>query len=44
VRTAMARMSQISKTYEPATGDVAARHEARFRAFKQLQNVAREIR
>jgi D-ribulokinase len=37
-------MSQISKTYEPATGDVAARHEARFRAFKQLQNVAREIR
>jgi len=44
VRTAMARMSQISKTYEPATGDVAARHEARFRAFKQLQNLAREIR
>ena len=44
VRSAMAKMSQISKTYEPATGDVAARHEARFRAFKQLQNVAREIR
>ena len=44
VRSAMARMSQISKTYEPATGDVAERHDSRFRAFKQLQNVAREIR
>jgi D-ribulokinase len=44
VRSAMAKMSQISKTYEPAAGDVAARHEARFRAFKQLQDVAREIR
>ena len=44
VRSAMAKMSQISKTYEPATGDIAARHEARFRAFKQLQDVAREIR
>ena len=44
VRSAMARMSQISKTYEPTTGDVAERHDSRFRAFKQLQNVAREIR
>ena len=44
VRSAMAKMSQISKTYEPAAGDIAARHEARFRAFKQLQDVAREIR
>ena len=25
-------------------GDIAALHEARFRAFKQLQSVAREIR
>jgi D-ribulokinase len=44
VRSAMTRMSHISKTYEPDAGDIAALHEARFRAFKQLQNVAREIR
>ncbi len=44
VRSAMASMSQISKTYEPDRGDIAALHEARFRAFKQLQSVAREIR
>ncbi|CAG4917730.1 FGGY-family carbohydrate kinase [Paraburkholderia gardini] len=44
VRSAMARMSHISKTYEPAAGDIAARHEARFRAFTKLQGVAREIR
>jgi ribulose kinase len=44
VRSAMARMSQISKIYEPAAGTIAALHEARFRAFRQLQSVAREIR
>ena len=44
VQSAMASMSQISKRYEPAAGAVAAIHEARFRAFKQLQAVAREIR
>ena len=44
VQSAMARMSQISRRYEPAVGTVAACHEARFRAFKQLQAVAREIR
>jgi D-ribulokinase len=44
VRSAMTRMSHISKTYEPAAGDIATLHEARFRAFKQLQSVAREIR
>jgi D-ribulokinase len=44
VRSAMARMSHISETYEPAAGDIAARHEARFRAFTKLQGVAREIR
>jgi D-ribulokinase len=44
VRSAMTRMSHISKTYVPDGGDIAALHEARFRAFKQLQNVAREIR
>ncbi len=44
VHSAMASMSQISRRYEPAPGTVAACHEARFRAFKQLQAVAREIR
>ncbi|WP_144158000.1 FGGY-family carbohydrate kinase [Paraburkholderia sp. BCC1885] len=44
VRSAMASMSQISKTYAPVTGEIAALHDKRFRAFKQLQNVAREIR
>jgi D-ribulokinase len=44
VRSAMAKMSQISKIYEPAAGAIAALHEARFSAFRQLQNVAREIR
>jgi D-ribulokinase len=44
VRSAMARMSQISKIYEPAAGAIAALHEARFQAFTRLQSVAREIR
>ena len=44
VQSAMAGMSKISRTYEPGAGAIAALHEARFRAFKQLQSVAREIR
>ena len=44
VQSAMAGMSQISRRHEPAAGTVAACHEARFSAFKQLQAVAREIR
>jgi D-ribulokinase len=44
VRSAMTAMSHISKTYEPDAGNIAALHEARYRAFKQLQSVAREIR
>jgi len=44
VRSAMTRMSHISKTYKPDADDIAALHEARYRAFKQLQSVAREIR
>ena len=44
VPSAMARMSHIGKTYEPAQGAMAALHETRFRAFKQLQSLAREIR
>ena len=44
VNTAMTRMSRISRTYEPSTNDIAVRHERRYRAFTQLQLVAREIR
>jgi D-ribulokinase len=44
VRSAMAQMSQISRVYEPGKGEVAAIHDARYRAFTQLQGVAREIR
>ena len=44
VQSAMAGMSKISRTYEPGAGAIAALHEARFRAFKQLQSLAREIR
>ncbi|WP_321924091.1 FGGY-family carbohydrate kinase [Paraburkholderia guartelaensis] len=43
-RDAMAAMSQISKVYAPATGEIAALHDARYRAFTQLQDVARAIR
>ena len=44
VRSGMASMSQISRAYQPDAGDIAALHEARYRAFRQLQSVAREIR
>jgi D-ribulokinase len=44
VRSAMAQMSHIGRVYEPGGGDVPAAHEARFRAFTQLQGLAREIR
>ncbi|WP_144148824.1 FGGY-family carbohydrate kinase [Paraburkholderia sp. BCC1884] len=44
LRSAMTSMSEISRTYEPATGDIAVLHEARYGAFRKLQDVAREIR
>jgi D-ribulokinase len=44
VQSAMASMSHIGKTYAPAGGAIAALHDARFRAFKQLQEVGRAIR
>jgi D-ribulokinase len=44
VRSGMASMSQISRAYQPDAGVIAALHEARYRAFRQLQGVAREIR
>lgn len=44
LRLAMSSMSEISRTYAPATGDIAALHETRFSAFRKLQDVARAIR
>ncbi|CAB3745847.1 FGGY-family carbohydrate kinase [Paraburkholderia solisilvae] len=44
VRTAMAQMSRIARTYAPAAGETATLHDARYRAFTKLQSVAREIR
>jgi len=44
VPAAMAGMSHVGRTYEPAQGEIAALHEARYRAFGQLQRVGREIR
>lgn len=42
--SAMARMSHVGKTYEPSSGEMAALHASRFRAFELLQGLAREIR
>lgn len=42
--SAMARMSHVGRTYEPASGPMAALHASRFRAFELLQGLAREIR
>ena len=44
LRSAMAGMSHVGKTYSPAGGAIAALHEHRFRAFEQLQEVGRAIR
>lgn len=44
VPAAMARMSQVGRSYEPAHARIAALHEARYQAFKRLQGVARDIR
>ena len=44
VRSAMARMSRIARTYEPASGALAELHDSRFHAFERLQALAREIR
>ncbi|NML42338.1 FGGY-family carbohydrate kinase [Ramlibacter sp. G-1-2-2] len=44
LQSAMASMSHIGRTYAPAQGEIAALHEARYRAFEQLQMVGREIR
>ncbi|MES3000397.1 MAG: FGGY-family carbohydrate kinase [Pseudomonadota bacterium] len=44
VQSAMARMSHVGKTYAPAGGAIAALHDARFGAFRKLQDVGRAIR
>jgi D-ribulokinase len=44
VRTAMSAMSRIGATHAPAAGEIAAQHDARYDAFRQLQGVARAIR
>jgi D-ribulokinase len=44
MQSAMATMSHIGRTYAPAQGAIAALHDARYRAFSQLQRVGREIR
>jgi D-ribulokinase len=52
VRSAMARMSRIGKVHAPANSEtasdtadeIAALHDARYDAFRQLQSAARAIR
>ncbi|MDE1138449.1 MAG: FGGY-family carbohydrate kinase [Paraburkholderia tropica] len=44
VRTAMSAMSRIGATHAPSAGEIAALHDARYDAFRQLQGVARAIR
>jgi D-ribulokinase len=41
---AMAAMSSEKATFAPASGKTRQLHDARFDAFKRLQNAAREIR
>ena len=43
-RTCMQEMSRIAARYDPAGGDVAVRHDARFRAFESLQDAERRLR
>ena len=44
VPTAMASMSRIGKIFYPAGGAVEKVHSARYRAFEQLQTLARQLR
>ena len=41
---AMAAMSRVGERYEPQGGGIAALHQARFSAFEQLQDLARQLR
>ncbi len=44
VGTAMAGMSRAGKTFEPSGGAASLLHQARYRAFEQLQRLARQLR
>ncbi|MFX1675994.1 FGGY-family carbohydrate kinase [Paraburkholderia sp. A2WS-5] len=44
LQQAMSRMSRIGTIHSPATGEIAALHDARYAAFRQLQDLARAIR
>lgn len=44
VREAMSAMSRVAKIYAPGGGEIAALHDVRYRAFTQLQDIARAIR
>ncbi|SCY92771.1 FGGY-family carbohydrate kinase [Paracoccus tibetensis] len=44
LRSTMTAMSRVAQTFEPATGELRALHDARYRAFVTLQDTARQIR
>jgi D-ribulokinase len=41
---AMRQMSHVDRSFDPAGGDIAMLHNARYRAFQRLQDLARDIR
>ncbi|OCP21037.1 MULTISPECIES: FGGY-family carbohydrate kinase [unclassified Ensifer] len=43
VAAAMAALSSVSMVYEPASGEIADRHETRFRCFEDLQAAMRAM-
>ncbi len=44
MRSAMAALSAVDRTYQPSGGKTATLHAARYDAFTQLQDLARKIR
>ena len=44
IEVAMARMSSVDQRFVPDEGDIADRHQARYRAFLQLQDADRTLR
>ncbi len=44
LQTAMPAMSSVSGRSEPASGSVRTLHEARYKAFLKIQEIAREVR
>ena len=41
---AMSSLSSVDQMFAPATGDIPALHGARYRGFKNLQVLSRELR